>query len=699
MSDNKYTPKTIGKSKFSIPVYQRLFAWKEKEVRKLMEDLKYHFGHSSGKPYYIGMLTTINKNGIYDLIDGQQRFTVMTLMAIVLKEYYAEWGCFLQGGNRVKFVARTEDENYIKEKISGKESKDYINKDMECGIETIKKFMEEKFDSYTEKKTFAEKTYKNLTFFITELPSGYLDDGASLNNYFEVMNSSGRSLEQHEIIKVELMRNMPNQDHLTSIWNKVSMMDKPIIKRDSKENDEEYGNRYLDSIKGNYNIFEPIEREKQNYQSIDRIKPEKKEKNTFDLDDREDSIISFPELLLLTLDITMEIEKIKPKDFSEYQFYQKDKLKKTFDEFKDKIKDIPDFYERLLKIRLLLDYYIIRRDFADGQGNYSLIFSPKDNHENRAKLRQYQSMLYVSTDFYNWLKPYIKWLMDETPENSGLMLKKLKEIDEQFHGEKPEEKLMYPNIDRYWFWKLDYILWDRRDNIYQKNPKISKKDFMEVVNSYVFRENRSIEHLHPRDERQNEEWKEYDKNMFGNLAMISSSFNSTQSNDNVRVKFARIEEQIANKSLQSIKMLLMWMMAENNVWTEQNAKEHGNKMKEYLSDNVQTIQLYDKNLTLPLHKDWTLYNKFEYEDEIWLYSTKGKNTIEILQDSVSLSNITEDDQYIGSDYQDINQIFDFKTLQKSEFEYDNETYFCYSANYSTQEELNEIITEIYEKVN
>lgn len=61
----------------------------------------------------------------------------------------------------------------------------------------------------------------------------------------------------------------------------------------------------------------------------------------------------------------------------------------------------------MLYYRLLLDYYTIRKDIKDGQGNYSLILKgPKDDSD---KLKQYQSMLYVSTEaFYNWLKPYLQ---------------------------------------------------------------------------------------------------------------------------------------------------------------------------------------------------------------------------------------------------------------------------------------------------
>ena len=105
MDSNRYTPKTVAEENlyFSIPLYQRLFAWGEPQVRGLLEDLFSHFLESK-KPYYLGMLSCIKMPGYYDLIDGQQRFIVMTLLGIVFQQYdkqckdFQQWKDFLAGG-------------------------------------------------------------------------------------------------------------------------------------------------------------------------------------------------------------------------------------------------------------------------------------------------------------------------------------------------------------------------------------------------------------------------------------------------------------------------------------------------------------------------------------------------------------------------------------------------------------------------
>ena len=102
MNTNRYTPAIITAEKytFSIPLYQRLFAWGEEQVNGLLHDLKNHFEKEGEVSYYLGMLSCIEKEGRYDLIDGQQRFTLMMLLGIKFQEYDNRWSNFLAEGNR-----------------------------------------------------------------------------------------------------------------------------------------------------------------------------------------------------------------------------------------------------------------------------------------------------------------------------------------------------------------------------------------------------------------------------------------------------------------------------------------------------------------------------------------------------------------------------------------------------------------------
>ena len=117
MNTYRYTPEKIVEERlyFSIPLYQRLFSWGEEQVKGLLFDLKNHFEstHGGNTPYYLGMLSCIKSGNHYDLIDGQQRFTVMTLIAVVLRKYYKDWNAFLDNGKRLRFVSRSKDNEYF----------------------------------------------------------------------------------------------------------------------------------------------------------------------------------------------------------------------------------------------------------------------------------------------------------------------------------------------------------------------------------------------------------------------------------------------------------------------------------------------------------------------------------------------------------------------------------------------------------
>ena len=114
---------------------------------------------------------------------------------------------------------------------------------------------------------------------------------------------------------------------------------------------------------------------------------------------------------------------------------------------------------------------------------------------------------------------------------------------------------------------------------------------------YTFRENRSIEHLHPQNQNeQSQQWTEKSINSFGNLAMISSSFNSSQSNDPVGIKFARIKEQEERNNLESLKLYEMFLKAkEKNGWTEQLSKEHEEEMLAILNKSYNIDEVCVKN--------------------------------------------------------------------------------------------------------
>ena len=95
MANSAKTPQQIYKENetFSIPLYQRLFTWTPREITILLNDLYNQYINKPNEHYYVGLLTSTHNN---ELVDGQQRFTVMMLLGIAMCDKYNEWIKFLE---------------------------------------------------------------------------------------------------------------------------------------------------------------------------------------------------------------------------------------------------------------------------------------------------------------------------------------------------------------------------------------------------------------------------------------------------------------------------------------------------------------------------------------------------------------------------------------------------------------------------
>lgn len=601
----KVTPaKIVGDSIFfRIPLYQRLFTWSAIEITQLLDDLYDHFKKHKGsaKPYYLGMITVMPQTDRWDLIDGQQRLTAILLLSLGFIRYNEALSCRKRWQNffgdteamRIYFNGRSEDRDFLK-RYSKDEKFGYENPHMAEGLAIIRAYLEDKsrFHDTEDLNSFGEFIFENLTLFVTKLPDNYAKKPASLNEYFEAMNSSGKSLEQHEILKVNLLRDQPDKNKLnfTRLWNIVSDFSTPLIKVSDDLSRKKQITQYKrligllqeHNVEGVIDAFNDISKsEEEQPLKIAEIKVEKKDFSVRDYSDRESGVLTFPQFLLMVLAIHRNDDKLAAVSPS--------KLLDTFKE--NPLIEVGDFYEKLILSRLILDLYVVRMRFSSSAGYHYLINRDEENAEHiNERLRQFQSMFEVSTEPHRWILPLLKYIQKiESNPSQKELFDYLKKLDNAKHnGECPKESdLMYEARPRYWLWRLDYALWEKLVVNGKKDFNIPALDD-EAVRQYEFRRNRSIEHLHPQNETLNEKWTWENVNSFGNLAMISQSFNSTQSNLPVHVKFANIEVQITNRSLQSIKMYLMYLKAKcsEHEWTPTAMKEHQAEMLAILEESI-----------------------------------------------------------------------------------------------------------------
>ena len=76
-----------GSVHYVIPMYQRNYAWDEGEITQLIQDVIDYL--PAGRIYYIGTLVVFERtdgtDSIFEIIDGQQRLTTISLIASFLK--------------------------------------------------------------------------------------------------------------------------------------------------------------------------------------------------------------------------------------------------------------------------------------------------------------------------------------------------------------------------------------------------------------------------------------------------------------------------------------------------------------------------------------------------------------------------------------------------------------------------------------
>ena len=593
----KYNPEKITRENlfYTIPIYQRLFEWDTENIVTLLEDLIKEYDQTGGQgDYYIGLLTSTKNN---ELVDGQQRFTVLMLLGSVLQKYYDKWEGFLVTENKLRldFTSRPLDNTYLRFLIEDKadECRSYKNFKMQNGYKQVRIFMEEKVPE--EKRcSFASYVFHHLCFFISNLPEEY--SPRDLNKYFERMNTTGKNLEQHEILKVKLLSNLDNDvDKYMLLWNKLADVDTLLIRERKGENSEDVKRQALTSditaiFSGNLinGMNGDVHDDAISIGEISASDSTPKKERELIKDSH--CAMTFPYLLLQVLYRKLD-GKIK---CTISDFFKPNNLLSIFEEYlpfsgkKVNKKDIKGFMERLLRARLALDICFVRPT----EYGYSLDMNLPEDNVALKNLLMLQSMIYVSSSNYTNYR-WFNWLMDVVdkagiPEAESFYRTLLNEVDKEFKVP-TYENLTYKGDIRYWFWRLDFYIWQHRDELFEKgSPE------WHIADNYIFKRNRSVEHIAPQTPQSQSTLKWDDskedrvlRDSFGNLVMISQGLNSSLNNESYEVKAAHVKSFCNGSksgSIESLKLLVAYKDYPNG-WSKDAIKEHGKKMYTWLTES------------------------------------------------------------------------------------------------------------------
>ena len=613
---------------YVIPRYQRAYAWEDKEIVQLIDDI-----NDSTGDYYIGSLVVAKVKGkvkgkveTYEVVDGQQRLTTLYL----LLHYLVSCGD-LEGevGKTLSFDCRPNS-NYTLTHIQDLLSKEKPFADEEDRLEQSilngLKAIDQKFTTgdAIDVDAFIERLMSVILYRI-EVP-----EHTDLNRYFEIMNTRGEQLEQHDILKAQLMRYLSNrreQEFFSRVWNACSDMTGYVQMHLAKEEREKiFGSGWNDEPSEDWDDYEGcLDMEQGGDHKVlikSIIKPSfEVEVSDGKLEDdktkiRFESIIGFPHFLLHVLRVFLSIESISMdeekvlgsllddkcllNDFNEVISYGRMEGKRIKD---NKGEFARRFIVFLLRSRFLFDQFIIKRESIgdDQDGRWSLkelrtsgAGSAKKPYYADTSLRyksewektyaprnkeclMIQSALrvsYTSPKVMHWITRLLEWLFDEetvlpklTDEAERIAAEAVQEgfLDEGDH----ELGVQTPHIV---FNYLDYLLW--------KEGKEKYKDF-------VFEFRNSVEHWYPQHPSEGtfEVWDGIDT--FGNLCIISRSVNSKFSNLSPESKMKSYKKMVQKGSL---KLRIMGDIIEGSSsekWRQSECAKHEEKMISLLCEAVQ----------------------------------------------------------------------------------------------------------------
>lgn len=618
--DGENTIFSQGSDQYIIPLYQRAFAWGNDEICQLIDDI-YDF---DADHYYLGSLIVhVNKDGKFEVIDGQQRLTALYLL---LNYLGYSWG-----KDRLSFECR-ERSNYTLNYLLDKTGDNlFVNTDDEDKIEEslregkkhiIAKFSVKEKGNVIDKDTFREKLNK-VKLFRIEVPKH-----TDLNRYFEIMNVRGEQLEQHDILKAKLMEPLKGdkikQKAFAIVWDACREMNCYIQMRFSpRQREALFGEEWNSSPDFN-KLCELLGKNPTDEQSdmIDEQSDTTDESTTklsaIEISKRQsleqkyegvvkegknvrfESIISFPYFLLHTLKVLVDDNKELSLDDK--------KLVKTFDDViknkynEDKESFSLQFIECLLKCRFLFDKYVIKREYLsdDKDGKWSLkelcVSNSKSkksayyndttfdglSFDDNLKLQSCMRVSYTSAKVMHWITQYLKCLCSDGSKlsNAKDSIESIaKEEVKKFVQEKDYmQGVGAPHII---FNYLDYLLWKERNN----NEKYKSLDF----GNFVFEFRNSVEHWYPQHPSggscapwEDKENGKYLRDSFGNLCIVSREINSRFSNASPVSK--KTNDAAKNGSLK-LRLMSAWTTSDD-IWRNDGYKKHQEEMINLLKFNM-----------------------------------------------------------------------------------------------------------------
>ena len=209
---------------YEIPVYQRAYSWEEINWKIFLEDIIEQLNGNNHYFYGNILLEKIKKDKNYEIIDGQQRLTTLTIFIRVLLnilnqrkddeilrdfDFITKERIYIKDGGNIKLRPVEYDRACFDAIIVDNKNKFEINTPSQKKILEAKEFFTKKLSEFTTDKIL--KIFEKIED--TELTTIELEDKKNAALMFELQNNRGKDLTNMEKLKSYFMYQMYVYSH------------------------------------------------------------------------------------------------------------------------------------------------------------------------------------------------------------------------------------------------------------------------------------------------------------------------------------------------------------------------------------------------------------------------------------------------------------------------------------------------------
>ncbi|OKH45979.1 hypothetical protein NIES2101_25775 [Calothrix sp. HK-06] len=236
-----------GDFTFTIPMYQRPYAWGKEQAGELIDDLITALEEGSIKidevnPYFLGSIVLIKGDKPdAEIIDGQQRLTTLTILLSVLRELvspeykqkitpyiYQSPDFDLDAESTIyRLTLRERDADFFREHIQDEGGIARLESLPNSGLSESRKNIKENTILLKQRlQKFSQENLQNLTKFVLKrcfLVVVSTPDIDSAYRIFSVINNRGLNLSHADIFKSEIIGKIEKdkQDSYSSKWEEI----------------------------------------------------------------------------------------------------------------------------------------------------------------------------------------------------------------------------------------------------------------------------------------------------------------------------------------------------------------------------------------------------------------------------------------------------------------------------------------------